>query len=144
MSDIFEMIKRHEGTGPMEHGRFMPYKDTMGLTTIGWGRCIERIGISKEEAEIMITNDIAERMAQLRHGFLWFDDLDSVRQDVLIDMCYQLGFAGLLKFVMTLKHIEKKEYDLAADCMVDSKWARNDSPNRAKELAEMMRTGKYV
>ena len=136
MNSIFELIKKHEGY------RQFPYVDTVGKITIGHGFNLTDVGLDKEECRMILDYRIGQCMAKLRTGFLWFDALDSVRQDVLIDMTYQLGFQGLLKFVMTLKHIELKEYDLAAETILDSKAARQ-CPNRYKELAQMMRTGKY-
>ena len=72
----------------------------------------------------------------------WFPNLDQVRQDVLIDMAYNLGFFGLSTFKNTLAYIANGNYDKAADNMLKSKWA-TQVKGRAEELAEMMRTGVY-
>lgn len=136
MSNLFDMIKRHEGL------KLTLYKDIVGISTIGYGRNLEGRGISIQEAETMLDNDVSDCMAQLRVNFPYFDVLDSVRQDVLIDMCFNLGFDGLMKFKLTLTHIQHGDYVLAAEAMLDSKAARQ-CPGRYKELADMMRTGKY-
>ena len=136
MSNIFEMIKRHEGL------KLTVYKDTVGILTIGYGRNIESRGISISEAEMMLNNDIADCMAELRVNLPYFDVLDSVRQDVLIDMCFNLGLQGLRKFKLTLTHIQHGDFEMASETMLDSNWAKQVG-NRAVELSQMMKTGKY-
>ena len=136
MSNIFDLLKRHEGL------KLTVYKDIMGISTIGYGRNLEGRGISISEAELMLDNDIADCMAQLRVNLPYFDLLDSVRQDVLIDMIFNLGLAGLQKFKMTLTHVQHGDFAFAANAMLDSHWAKQVG-KRAIELSEMMKTGKY-
>src|SRR3990172_12251916 len=113
MSNIFDMLKRHEGL------KLTVYKDTMGIPTIGYGRNLEGRGISIQEANMMLDNDIADCMAQLRVNLPYFDLLDSVRQDVLIDMMFNLGFAGLQKFKMTLTHVQHGDFSFSAYSILD-------------------------
>lgn len=138
MDALREMIKKHEGL--VLHG----YKDHLGFLTIGYGRLIDKErggGITKEEADYLLSNDIAKVKRELAR-FDWFDDLDSVRQDVLVAMAFQLGVRGLLNFKKTIRHITLGEYADAAHEMLDSTWARQ-TPKRAMEMSTMMRTGKY-
>ena len=88
---LIPMIKRQEGL------RLKPYKCSANKLTIGYGRNIEDVGITEAEAEGMLMGDIANCLIQLS-VLPYFDTLDSVRRDVLTDMCFQLGFSGLLKF----------------------------------------------
>ena len=60
-----------------------------------------------------------------------------------MNMVFNLGQGGFMKFRNTIKHISNEEFDDAADGMLDSLWARQVK-GRAVELAEMMRTGKSV
>ena len=60
---------------------------------------------------------------------------------VILSMAYQMGMEGLLGFRCFLASIAVCDYCLAATEMLDSKWARIDSPDRAKRLADMMRKG---
>jgi lysozyme len=57
-------------------------------------------------------------------------------------MSFQLGIAGLLKFKSTLAFIEAGDYENAATNMLKSLWAKQ-TPQRAKRLAEQMRSGKW-
>lgn len=80
----------------------------------------------------------------------------SARQAVIISMIYQLGPTGFAGFKRMIGHLEKGNAGSAmmphlmegywkeiANEMLDSKWAREDSPARARELAEIMRTGEW-
>ena len=57
------------------------------------------------------------------------------------NMGYQLGIAELMGFKRMLAAMERGDYEAAAREMLDSKWARQDSPGRARRLAERMRRG---
>lgn len=131
-----DLIKKHEGK------RLRPYRCTAGKLTIGYGRNIEDKGITEAEAEFMLDNDINVIIRACKETFSWFIFLDNVRQAVIVSMIYNLGFAGFLKFKNTIAHIRNKEWDKAADNMLQSKWAEQVG-NRALELAEMMRDGRF-
>lgn len=119
------------------------YQDSLGYWTIGVGRLIDkRKGgkITHEEAMILLDNDIAECIGDLRGSFSWFDGLDEARKCVLVNMRFNLGLAGLRGFKNTLAAIERGDYALAARNMRISKWATQVG-NRAKRLADMMESG---
>lgn len=124
----------HEGM------RLFPYIDSRGLDSIGAGRCIQRVGISAQEAIMLLDNDLDYHYARLADTFEWFEHLDPVRKAVLIDMSYNMGFKNLCEFTQTIDAISKGEFDRAAQDMLSSKWAQ-EVPTRAKEDAEMIRTG---
>lgn len=130
-----EDIRRDEGL------RLFPYKDSLGKLTIGYGRCIETRGITRLEAEDMLEHDVASVIGALTFKLPWFGSLDPVRQRVLVNMGVQLGIGGVLNFRRMLEAIRKSDYELAADEMLDSPWAREQTPQRAKRLAAMMRSG---
>ena len=71
----------------------------------------------------------------------WFTTLDKIRQKVIIDMAFNLGMNGLISFENMIQALVEKNYDEAADEMLDSLWAEQVG-NRADRLAQMMRTGK--
>jgi len=66
--------------------------------------------------------------------------LDRIRQTVIANMTFNLGFNGLMQFKRMWKAIGKQDYKSAAHEMLDSNW-RKQVGNRAIELAEIMRTG---
>jgi lysozyme len=59
-----------------------------------------------------------------------------------MNMAFQMGINGLLKFKKTLTLIEMGDFDAAADGMMKSLWAKQ-TPNRASEMAEQMRSGQW-
>jgi lysozyme len=120
--------------------RKFPYKCTGGKLTIGIGRNLDDRGITEEEADYLLSNDIDDFEDRLTREIPWMVGLDPIRQRVLIDMAFNLGVPGLLKFKRTLAAIRGKEYDRAAGMMLDSRWATQVG-QRAKRLSHMMATG---
>lgn len=118
-----------------------PYRDTVGKLTIGIGRNLDDVGISREEAYALLDNDIAAAMAPLM-ALPWFNALDEVRRAVLIDMCFNMGWRVLSTFKVTLAAIEAGDYMRAVANMLQSKWAGQVGP-RAVRLAKMMETGQW-
>lgn len=137
MSNILKQLQRHEGL------RLKPYKCTGDKWTIGYGRNLEDRGITQAEALTLLKNDIADVMAKLSVEIPFYLDLDPARRDVLTNMAFQIGVAGLMKFKKTLQYVKADWYEKAAYEMLDSRWAKQ-TPSRAKELSEQMRTGRYA
>ncbi len=126
-------LERHEGL------RLKPYRDTVGKLTVGYGRNLDDVGISPEEAALMLDNDITEAERHLM-TVDEYSELDPVRQAVICNMCFNLGFYGLMAFRKMWKAIARKDFTEAAIQMLDSRWARQVG-NRAQELAQIMRSG---
>jgi len=124
----------HEGL------RLRMYQDSLGIPTIGVGRNLRDKGLTNSEAMLLLDNDITECVDDLVHAFPWFLGLDVVRQRVLIDLRFNLGSAGLLKFQKFLAAVNAKDYHGAAVELLNSIWAAQVG-QRAIALAEMMRTG---
>ncbi len=116
------------------------YKCPAGYWTIGAGINLETTPIPKRLADDWRANMLKRRIDQLE-SFSWFHTLNAPRQLVIVDMAYQLGTAGLLRFQKMIQAIIDYDYELASTEMLDSKWARQDSPNRANRNAKIMREG---
>ena len=126
-------LERHEGL------RLRIYKDTVGKETIGYGRNLVDVGISRDEADFMLDNDI-DQVERYLKTVDEYNELGEVRQRVLANMAFNLGFYGLMAFRKMWQAIARKDYTEAAKQMLDSRWARQVG-NRAQELADIMRTG---
>jgi len=137
MSQLTDMLTRHEGV------RLKPYHDTVGKLTIGIGRNLDDVGISRDEAEYLLTNDVNDALAALRGAFPWFALLNPARQDVLADMAFNMGLHRLEGFHLMLAACEHQDFHEAAKEMRNSHWAAQVGA-RAIELATMMETGSYV
>jgi lysozyme len=136
MSDkLRAMLIRQEGL------RLKPYRDSVGKLTIGVGRNLDDDGIEESEAYTMLDNDIVKHTIDAQKLDV-FVSLDPVRQDVLIDMVFNMGLSRVQGFKMMLAALAAGNWHEAANQMLDSKWA-TEVGNRALELAEMIRTGAY-
>jgi lysozyme len=122
--------------------REKPYKCSAGKLTIGVGRNLEDRGLSHAEIDMLLSNDIRTCEKELRKEFYWFEKLDDVRQEVLLNMCFNLGISRLKQFKKTLNYIECGMYNDAATEMLDSKWA-DQVGRRARKLSDAMRTGRF-
>jgi lysozyme len=158
MHSIEDQLVLHEGL------RLTPYRCPAGYWTIGVGRNLEttglstaeakalgiknrkapieelkRRGITKDEALLLLANDV-ERCRADMVKYSWFRALDPVRQRVIIDMRFNLGLSGLLKFKNMILALNQGWYVRAGDEMKDSKWY-GEVGQRGQRLVEMMRTG---
>jgi len=131
---LITQLKVHEGV------RKFVYLDTEGIETIGVGRNLVDRGLSDDEIELMLANDIRDFQEEVERAFPWWSDMDDVRQRVVVDMAFNMRLGSLSKFVNTLAHIENGLYDEASVEMLDSKWARQVG-DRANVLSDMMKTG---
>ncbi len=128
--NVYDWIKKNEGF------RSKPYRDTLGNMTVGFGRNLDSVGISPGEAEFMFHNDIYRCIKELtKHNF--YQSQNTNAQAALLDMCYNLGISGLLKFKRMIAALEKKDIELATKEALDSNWA-NQVPNRAIGVCNMM------
>jgi len=132
--NLIKQLIRHEGM------RLKPYVDTVGKTTIGVGRNLDDNGISEAEAMMMLEHDIADCENEAARTWEWFLLLDKVRQNVLLNMIFNMGMPRVLGFRNMLHAIELQDYAKASSDMLDSKWARQVG-SRARELAEQMKSG---
>lgn len=139
-TELIRQLKGDEGV------RSTVYSDSLGYATIGIGRLVDprktSVGLRQIEIDFMLQNDIEDRINMLSKYLPWFQNLDSARQGVLLNMAFQLGVAGLLAFKTTLALADKGDYNAAADAMLQSKWAQQ-TPARAQRLAAQMRTGQW-
>lgn len=130
------LIKRHEGFNSR------PYKCTAGKLTIGWGRNIEDNGISVQEAEFLLDNDILRCQLDL-YKYRWYLDQPYDVQIALLDMCFNMGINKLICFKKMIKALEDKDYTVAAMEALDSKWAKQVG-DRAKTIAVMIREANHA
>lgn len=114
------------------------YPDSVGKITIGFGRNIEDRGISMDEAALMLKNDIAHARESCEK-FSWYAELDPKRQDVVLNMMFNLGETRFRSFKLMIAGLELRDYDYAAREMLDSKWAQQVGV-RASRLAAIMRS----
>ena len=136
---LLEMLKRHEGV------RSHVYLCSAGYETIGVGRNISKsgMGLSDDEVDYLLENDIERIIKELSSEYPWFNTLDDVRKDAMIDISFNLGATRLRGFKRALAAMEAADYKTAAKEFLDSKWSR-DVKGRATELCYMIEMGSYL
>ncbi len=119
-----------------------PYKCPAGHLTIGYGHNLE-CGISPAAAEFILREDIVRAERQVKDSLVWWPKLTDARLFVLVDMCFNLGLAGLKGFKRMLSALEAGDYDSASKEMLASRWAAQVG-KRAQENAAMMKSGEWI
>ncbi len=134
METFEQQLKRHEG------GHYLtPYLDSEGNWTIAWGHLMkDGLVISRRVAQVLFDEDL--HVAKFSFTTLGLTGLSQARQDVLINMLFNLGLKRFHSFKKMLRALEQHDYETAADEMLDSRWARQVK-ERATELAKTMRNG---
>jgi len=160
---IEQQLKLEEGF------RSTPYYDILGKLTTGYGHCIvtnplskaqiKKIcgkslsqdnatewlythGISKDNAEWLLRQDILDVTGKLLAKYPWMQDMDQARFDAILSMAFQMGVGKIGHFKHMLKALEIGDYEEAGKQALDSKWAEQ-TPARAERVSEQLRTGIY-
>lgn len=150
--ETIQRLVLHEGC------KLNPYYCSAGYLTVGIGRNLETNPLSKEEKRVcgdymkgisrnaayfLLKNDIDRAEAECRNNIPFWNELDNERQYALLDMCFQMGIKGLKGFKKMLSAMGVGYWKTASDECLDSDYARNDSPLRAKRIAKTIETGKF-
>ena len=131
---LIAQLRLHEG---VEH---KPYTDTVGKLTIGVGRNLDDRGLSEDEIDYLLQNDIGIVEEELTQWWPHWRSLNQTRQLVVADMMFNMGRPRLSQFKLFLMALEAADYEMAAAEMLDSKWAEQVK-GRAETLAKMMASG---
>ena len=96
---LIEMLKVHEGV------ETYAYRCSENKITIGVGRNVDKaggLGLSDDEVDYLLQNDIDRVISELESEYDWFSDLDDIRQDAMIDISFNLGQTRLRSFKKAL------------------------------------------
>lgn len=124
--------------------RLRVYRCTAGHKTIGVGHKLtpreiqsDMTTISLEQAGLLLRQDIGFALSGCYgiYGRWAFDGFSEPRQRALVNMCFQLGAAGLADFKRMNAAIMRGDWATAHKEALNSKWAKSDSPARAKRVA---------
>ena len=140
MDKLLAMLKRHEGV------ETHAYECSEGKVTVGVGRNIDKEGgicLSDDEVDYLLQNDVERVIKELAAEYPWFNDLDDVRRDAMVDISFNLGATRLRLFKRALAAMEVGNYAEASTEFLDSKWARQVG-GRALELTDMISSGEYA
>jgi len=136
--ELLHDLKRDEGF------KLKAYKDSVGLWTIGighlLGETLRMAEITEQEAYALFNQDVELAIVGARQLFDYWDLITPVRQDALINMTFNLGPTRLAGFKKFIAAVNAKMWNLAAQEMMDSKWAKQVG-DRALRLKHMIQTG---
>lgn len=116
------------------------YKDTKGKMTIGIGRNLDDVGITADEADFLLTNDIANSTQDLDMALPWWRDLNETRQRALLNMIFNMGLHALMEFKEMLAALKGKDWERASQEALNSDWAR-EVGSRAQRIAVQFASG---
>lgn len=120
-----------DATGkPIRKGSYV-----LGHSSIGIGHNLDAAPLCDAAIDAQYEHDIANVLNEVLTALPWSSTLDSARFMVLLDLAFNLGLEGLLKFHKMLAALERGEYLSAAAEIEHSRLA----PNRADALAQTMR-----
>ena len=128
---LIDNLKESEGF------RARVYKCTEGYDTIGYGFAIKDLVMDEDICDMILERKISKLVKRLGDRLPYLYTVPVEVHDVLVEMAYQMGVSGLLKFKKTLMYVETKDYKDASVEMLDSRWAKQ-TPNRAKKLSDIM------
>ena len=129
----------HDDAKLTEGLRLTAYKDGEGILSIGYGRNLEGEGITEDEAEFLLSNDLDRILLWAENNIVWYNSLGAYRQRAIINMIYNLGTAGFDEFVKFKICMSVGDFAGAAHELLSSLAAMQD-PNRYQWLAKMILT----
>ena len=135
-------LERDEGV------RYEVYLDHLGYPTFGIGHLITKydpehglgVGreISDERVKEAFENDIDLVLTDCEKLYVQWEHLPEEAQRVIANMMFNMGLTRLSKFKGMKRGVDARDWNAAADEMVDSLWYRLVT-NRASRLVERMR-----
>ena len=137
-------ILKHEGS-KKENGMHVPYKDTAGLWTIGYGHMVTKDEManfspdnrySEDEAIEIFKRDVNVAI----NGAKVFIDEHSITEEafiIIVELCFWMGLPRLLGFKKARKALEEKDFITCADEMMDSKLGRSPVRGIVKRITEL-------
>lgn len=124
------------------------YLDHLGLPTFGIGHLVvegdpehgEPVGTPVSESRVneCFDKDVEIMLGECRKLYDDFDELPEEAQLIIANMMFNMGRPRLSKFKGMKAGVDARDWNRAADEMVDSRWYRQVT-NRADRLVERMR-----
>ena len=120
--------------------RLLPYEDTTGHLTIGYG-CNLDAGISERVARFMLLDELVPCVEALEKYPFWHFANDA-RRNAFINMAYNLGVEGFAQFRTMIAAANRGDWNAAADAAVDSRWYVQVK-TRGPRIVKAIRVGKH-
>jgi len=117
------------------------YRDTKGKLTIGIGRNLTDVGLSRDEAAYLLHNDIMNAISDLDAQGKWWRDLPEPQARAMVNLCFNMGMAKLLTFVTFLDLMSDGKYDEAAADLMTTAWYREVGQRGPRMVARLKQKG---
>ena len=140
--------KLREEIAEDEGCKYEVYLDHLGLPTCGIGHLIteadEEYGkpggtvVEQDRVQNLFALDMAVTIDECKVLYPDFEDLPEEVQHIIANMCFNMGRPRLSKFKMMQAAVNARDWNEAAEQMIDSKWY-TQVPNRARRLVDRMR-----
>ena len=124
------------------------YLDHLGYPTFGIGHLFipsdkeyrEDVGtrVSEERVRECFDKDVESVLRDCTLLYKDFDELPEEAKQIIANMMFNMGYTRLSKFKGMKRGVDARDWNKAADEMVDSRWYKQVT-NRANRLVERMR-----
>ena len=131
MSKLIELLKRQEGL------RLHPYDDN-GDQSIGYGRNLTSVGLTEQECEALLRNDLVRVEGEVRERYPYFDSLSEHRKIGVLSLAFNLGATRHAKFINHHAAMADGDFQRAAQEIFPGSLYASQVPNRAREIADII------
>lgn len=142
ITSLSQQLGLDEGSSKWVYTDNRPQK----YNTIGKGRlCDSRIpssGLSDVEIEYLFQGDLSRTLKEAQDHIPWINELDTVRKDAILNMCFQMGAAGVAGFPKALAALRQKNYPICASELRASAW-NSQTHERSERIIKQILTGAY-
>ena len=135
-------LERDEGV------KYEVYLDHLGYPTLGIGHlitdddpeCGASVGteVSSDRVQEAFDFDVESVLSDCERLYVQFEHLPEEVQLIIANMMFNMGYTRLSKFKGMKRGVDARDWNAAADEMVDSKWYKQVT-NRADRLVTRMR-----
>ena len=122
-----EQLKIDEGV------KYEVYRDHLGYPTFGIGHLVvegdeehgKPVGtpVSEDRVNAVFESDVQKFVSESKKVFPNLDDLPEEAQQVIVNMCFNMGAPRLSKFKKFIAAVNDGNWSTAAVEMMDSRWA---------------------
>lgn len=110
-----------------------------GKLTVGYGRNLEDVGLSKLEAEVLLDHDLTGSELSCQKAFEWFPTLSDRRQRAITELVFNMGIGKFREFRQTIQAIKAGQFIAASIHLLASKWKVQVGPTRSNRIARYLR-----
>ena len=132
LKEAVNLIAENEGF------KSKPYFCTQGYPTIAYGKRLDYLDVDEDTGKKWLLQDAVLLDDRLSKEFRWYNASPKEVKVVVLDLCYQLGVRGFKKFRKTIDFLNRGLYYEASIELLDSLYAKKQTPNRANRNSKRL------